>query len=365
MPTATTPPVTLGRRALNRALLERQLLLRRRPLSPADAIEHLVGMQAQEPLAPYVGLWTRLETFDPAELGALLEARRAVRGWLMRGTLHLATARDYLALRELFRPVAQRTLTAAFRRQVEGIDLEELTHAARELIEAEPRGAAALGRVLVARWPGRDPTALAYVAAGLLPVLQPPPRGVWGRSGRARMTTVEAWLGEAPVADPAPERVIRRYLAAFGPATPGDIRMWSGMTGVAEVLERLRPTLRTFRDGRGRELFDVPGAPLPDPGVPAPPRFLPPFDNVILAHDDRTRILDHRYPPRLVDASTLLVDGFACGIWTVARERRAATLEIRVLTGIAAAQRPAVEAEAARLLAFLAPEADKRRVRFA
>jgi Winged helix DNA-binding domain len=346
--TARMPATVLTRRALNRALLERQLLLRRHARSAADTIAHLVAMQAQEPPSPHIGLWTRLERFDPGELDALLTERRAVRGWLMRSTLHLALADDFLALRPLFRPVGERSLMGGFRRDLDGVDLDQLLSAARELIETEPMGAAAIGRALAPRFPGCEPRVLGYAAGFLLPMVQPPPRGIWRDRRRPVLTTAESWLGAPLAADPSPDDVVLRYLAAFGPATAGDVRAWSGLTGAAAILERLRPRLRSFRDERGRELLDVPDGALPDPDTPAPVRFLPVFDNAILAHDDRSRILADGYPRRIADSPTVLVDGFACGTWTIADGR----LDVGFFADVTARDRAAVDAEGERLLAF-------------
>jgi Winged helix DNA-binding domain len=346
--TALMPAPVLTRRALNRALLERQLLLRRHTRSAKDTIEHLVAMQAQEPPSPHIGLWTRLEGFEPAELDDLITSKQAARGWLMRSTLHLATARDFLTLRPLFAPVCARSLMSQFRRALDGVDLGELLSDARALVEAEPMGSAAIGRALAPRFPGPDARVLGYAASYLLPMVQLPPRGVWRDRRRPVLTTAESWLG-APVADdPSPDELVLRYLAAFGPATAADVRAWSGLTGAADILERLRPRLRSFRDENGRELLDVPDGPLPDPDTPAPVRFLPVFDNAILAHADRSRILADGYPPRIADSPTVLIDGFACGMWSIGDGR----VDVRFFADITADERAAVDAEGERLLAF-------------
>ena len=287
----------LGPRELNRATLERQMLLRRRELPALDAIEHLVGMQAQAPSPPYVGLWTRLEGFRPDELGRLITERRAVRIALMRNTVHLVSAQDCLALRPLMQPVLDRTLysTRANRAHLDGMDIEALVAAGRALLEEKPRTAKELGKLLQEQWPERDPTSLARAIRHLLPLVQVPPRGVWGKSGPAAHTTAEAWLGRPLDPSPSIEDIVLRYLGAFGPATVKDVQTWSGLTRLGEVVERLRPRLRTFSDERGKELFDVPDAPMPDPDIPAPPRFLPEFDNLILSHADRTRFIAEEY----------------------------------------------------------------------
>jgi winged helix DNA-binding protein len=191
-------------------------------------------------------------------------------------------------------------------------------------------------------------------------MVQIPPRGLWGQRRRALVTTAERWL-DAPLADdPDPDETILRYLAAFGPATPADIRAWSGLTGAAAIVERLRPRLRTFRDERGRELFDVPDAPLPDADTPAPVRFLPVYDNALLAHDDRSRILADGHPPGIVHSPTVLVDGLAVGMWRI----DGGELEVRLFADVAASDRAALEEEGERLLAF-ASQAEPRGVRFA
>jgi Winged helix DNA-binding domain len=355
----------LGQRARNRALLERQLLLRRVRRPAAEVVEHLVGMQAQEPRDPYVGLWTRLEGFDPHELGRLLADRQAVRSPLMRATIHLVSASDCLTLAPLLRPVLERNLWTGspFGRRLKGVDVDAVLAAGRALLEERPRTTAHLRTHLGERWPANDAGSLAYAVHHLVPVVQVPPRGVWGQKGLATWAATETWLGRPLDPAPAIDQMVLRYLAAFGPAGVLDVQTWSGLTRLREVTERLRPQLKTFRGEAGRELFDLPDAPRPDPDSPAPVRFLPQFDNVALSHADRSHIAADaaaRWPADDLHWSPLLVDGFVVGAWRLSRDARAATLTVRPLRPLSGPDRAEVAEEGRRLLEFLAADADRR-----
>jgi winged helix DNA-binding protein len=353
---------------LNRALLARQLLLRRARLSAVEALEHLVGLQAQIPNAPYLGLWTRLEGFRPERLASLIERRRAVRGALLRGTLHLVTARDYLELRPLVQPVLERALYGNFRRALAGLDAPAIAAAGRALLEAQPRSGADLADRLRQRWPGRDARSLGYAVQYLEPLVQTPPRGLWGRTGPPVWTTARAWLGRPLRADPSPAALVLRYLRAFGPATVADVRAWSGLPGLAEVVETLRRRLRTFRDGRGRELFDLPRAPRPREDTPAPPRFLPFYDNVLLSHADRARIVPPRargFPGEGLLVGTVLIGGFVGARWKIVTTVGRATLVVEPFARLGRADRLALAGEGERLLAFAAADARDRDIRIA
>jgi hypothetical protein len=349
----------LDARALNRALMARQLLLERQAMPALGAIEHVIGLQAQEPLEPYVGLWSRLRDFDPAELVELIESRRAVRTHLMRRTLHLVSADDALSLRPQFQSMLEARMLGSHGRQLEGVDLRELAAIGRPLFEEQPRIVAELGRALVDRWPGVVASELGSALLILLPLVQVPPRGIWGCSGPARLMPMDAWLGR-PLADPAPplDALVRRYLAAFGPASAADIRSWSGLTGLKETIDRLRPELREFRDESGRVLLDVPDGPLPDPDVPVQPRFVPAFDNVVLGFADRTRIIDDAHKSLSADgARFVLVDGRVAGRWTVDRRDGSAVLRVSRLRPLARGERDSVAEEGRRLATFLMPDA--------
>jgi Winged helix DNA-binding domain len=310
-------------------------------------------MQAQEPLAPYPGLLARVEGFEAAELAGLLERREAVRGTLMRSTLHLATACDFRAWTPVLLPARHRHFASStFRKELEGLDLDEVTAVGRALLREGPMSAAELGRALHGRWPDRDPTSLAYCVMFRAPTAQVTPRGLWGRRGRARVMDTETWTGAPLGRDDDPAPLVQRYLAAFGPATPGDATTWSRLTGLRAVFERLRPDLVTYRDERGRELFDLPGAPLPDPDTPAPPRFLPEFDNTLLSHDHRSRVIppEHReHVKPVMGRPMLLVDGFPRAYWSWT----GGEVRLDPFLSITPRERREVDAEAERLGSLL------------
>jgi hypothetical protein len=360
----------LERRALNRALLARQHLLRRVEGSVNETVEHLVGLQAQAPAPPYYGLWSRLERFDPHELGRMLTEREAVRMTLMRGTVHLVTVRDALLLRPLVQPVIERSHNGAFGRRMGGADPARLEVAARELLAEEALTARELGRCLVERGIGDDAEAIGNAARVYAPLVQVPPRGVWGSGGQARYAPIEAWTGRELEAEPSIDEIVLRYLGAFGPASVTDMQSWSGLTRLKQVFERLRPRLVTFRDEQDRELFDLPDAPRPGPDVEAPVRLLGEYDNVLLGHADRGRIIPASFPWEAMLApgrfvNNLLVDGMLRATWWIERDgKRSATLAIRPAGKLTRAEREELAAEAGRMIEFAAADAERREVRF-
>ncbi|MEU6254837.1 winged helix DNA-binding domain-containing protein [Streptomyces sp. NPDC047043] len=353
--TTATAPV-LGTRALNRATLARQLLLRRSPLSAEAAVEHLLGLQAQNVKPPYYALAARLDGFAPEQLSTLMAEREVVRIVTMRSTIHTHTADDCLTLRPLVQPARDRELTN-FRKGLVGVDLDRLAALARELVESEPRTMKQLREALLAEWPDADPQALGIAARCRLPLVQVTPRGLWGQSGQVALTTAEHWLGRPAAEAPAPDGVVLRYLAAFGPASVKDMQTWAGLTRLREAFERLRPRLLTFRDENGVELFDLPDAPRPDADTPAPPRFLPEFDNLLLSHADRTRVVPPEYWGRSwvgnIAYCTFLVDGFLAGVWKQAED----ALVVEPFGKLTRAQREDVVREGERMLETMQPKA--------
>jgi Winged helix DNA-binding domain len=361
----------LSRRALNRALLDRQMLLGRAPLPEGpdrawrviETIEHLGGLQAQAPFPPYYGLWSRLAGFRPDDLAELLLNRAVVRIALMRSTIHLVSARDAAMLRPLTQPVLDRALKTLFGKQLPSVDTAAIAVAGRVLVEEQPRTFSELGALLAESWPEHEPGTLATAVRILVPLVQVPPRAVWGRGGQALHTSAESWLGRPLDPQPLLTELVRRYLAAFGPATVADIQVWSGLTRLREPVQALRDELRTFRDEDGRELFDLPGAPRPDPGTPAPVRLAAEFDNIVLSHADRTRIISDADRGRMftrngIFPGTVLIDGFVAGMWRITRARDAVTLVVEMFRDpVSARDRDAIVAEGLRMLAFTAPGA--------
>lgn len=364
------PGDALSTRALNRATLDRQMLLNRRELSTVEAIEGVVGLNAQSPNIPYLWLWARLAGFQHDYLTAAIEDRRVVRSVLMRATQHLVSAGDYRWLRTLLQPLLTRAQRNAFGRRTAGVDLDELVADARELLAGRTLTRTELGRLLAPRWPEADRQALGWSVQYLEPILHPAPSGTWNSRGETPFVLASDWLG--PVHDPADvaasgKRMVQRYLAAFGPAAVADIRAWSGVSGLREVVDQLGDELRTFRDAGGRELVDLPEAARPDPDVPAAVRLLPEFDNLLLAFGDRTRLMTPEARRRVcvgdLVAPTVLLDGVVQGTWAIAHAGDAATLTVTPFSWLRPAEVDAVTAEGADLLRFAAPDAGRHDVR--
>jgi hypothetical protein len=359
----------LGRRTLNRALLERQLLLQRAKLPVLNVIEHLVGLQAQSPTPPYYGLWSRLDSFRQEDLSQLLIDRKVVRIALMRSTIHLVSADDCLALRPVVQSVQDRSLKGSHGKYLAGLNMAELATISRILVEEQPRTFSELGKLLTVQWPDRQPAALGAAVRTLLPLVQVPPRGIWGSSGQAIHTTADSWLGRALTSNTLPDDMILRYLAAFGPASIKDMQVWSGLTRLNEAIQRLKPRLCTYCDENGVELFDLLGHSLPKIDTPAPPRFLAEYDNMLLSYADRTRIIADPYRSQIFTANgiiraAVLIDGFVNGTWRIEHHRGSATLIIEPFKSLSIEDRTALTEEGSRLLSFAAADALTHDIQF-
>ncbi|MCP3140905.1 winged helix DNA-binding domain-containing protein [Pyxidicoccus xibeiensis] len=363
-----TPIMTL--RALNRATLARQLLLEREKLPLLKAVERLVALQAQQAKPPFLGLWSRVEGFEREALLRLLQRREVVRATLMRGTLHLLSAKDYVKLRALFAPLLEASVHAILRERAKGLDIAPLVQEAREYLLEEPRTFEEVRDYLVERHPKTDERAMGFVVRMYLPLIQVPTDAEWGYPGTTDFAVAESWLGEPLGTDGTPEALVLRYLAAFGPATVADAQTWTGLKGLKDVVASLMPKLLTLRDEKGRELFDLPKAPRPPEDTPAPVRFLPEFDSLILGHEDRTRLVADEYRSRLITKNlripaTFLVDGLVTGTWKVERKKATATLVVEPFAPLGKKLRDALVGEGEGLLRFAEPDARAFEVRFA
>ena len=348
----------LSLQALNRATLHRQWLIERHDATAYEAIEHLVGMQAQAPLAPYVGLWTRLNGFQPAELAKLLEEREVVRGSMMRATIHLMSSRDFLAFRPLIQPRLEREVFQNMtygRHRLEGLDIDAVLQAGIDRMTEGPATAVQLREHLAPLWPDREPAALAHAVRCLLPTIQTPPRGIWGKGGNPAMSTADLWLGSPVDPNPSVDTLVLRYLAAYGPASVADAQNWSGLTRLNEVFDRL--DLRPYTDlESGRPLYDLPDIPLPAEDTEVPTRFLPEYDNLLLSHADRTRWIDTATRQRLtlqevLTKGSILHNGQAKALWKLTKNTRSeATLEVAPFTNLTTKAWTSIESEAHTLL---------------
>jgi hypothetical protein len=360
---------TLSRQALNRALLARQMLLDREDVPVRTAVERLVGMQAQQPKPPFVGLWTRLTRFVRDDLLKPLRSREIIRATLMRGTLHLASADDFLWLRGTLQPMLTAGMEAILRQRRKGLDIPALVAVARAFFGKVPRTFTELRCELLSAFPGGDERAMGYVVRTHAPLVAAPDDSPWGFGPDPCFIDAQVWLGRLPQVQEQPDRLVLRYLAGFGPATAADVQAWAGLTGVKDALESLRPQLQTFRDERKRELFDLPDAPRPPESTPAPMRFLPGFDSVILAHADRSRIISHAHRPLVTTKNlqvlpTFLVDGFVAGTWKITESKQQACLVVTPFAKLPATAKKQLAQEGERLARFVEPDARVWSIRF-
>jgi hypothetical protein len=340
------------------------MLLERENISAVAAVERLFGMQAQEPRPPFPGLWTRLHGFQRDHLSQALHDREIVRGTLMRGTLHLMSAVDYATHRMTLQPVLTRSLGLLGAR-AEGLDAEAVLPVARALLGERPRTFGELRAALTEAFPGVNDRALGFTVRMQLPLLMMPTDDRWAFPADSRFGLADDWLPNPISNEASREALTLRYLAAFGPATAADVQQWSGLAGMKPVLEALHAqrAVSTFRDERGRALFDLPEAPRPPDETPALPRFLPEFDNLVLSHADRTRVLPDEYRHQVLGAkngripATILVDGFVAGTWRVERKRQATTLVITPFARLHQREADALVVEGDALLRFLEDDA--------
>jgi hypothetical protein len=360
---------TLSKRALNRATLARQMLLAREKAKPVAVVEQLAGMQAQVPKPPFIGLWSRIENFKRDDMKRAVDKRELVRATMMRGTLHLMSRRDYLAMRAPLQSMLTRGMSAVLRNRAD-FDLDVIMRDARRFFGDQPRTFDELRRHLIQLHPKFDERAMGYGIRMHLPLIQVPDESTWSWPANASFALTESWLGEPIANDVKPHALALRYLAAFGPASVADFQSWSGLSSMRGTIDELRPKLVTFRDERGRELFDLPKAPRPDESTEAPVRFLPDYDNLLLGHDDRSRVIadEHRkriITPNLRILASFLVDGVVSGGWTVERKKKSATMKIEPFVKLIKKVRDQLAAEGEALLRFAESDAETLSIAFA
>ncbi|MFO0590445.1 MAG: winged helix DNA-binding domain-containing protein [Polyangiaceae bacterium] len=361
--------------ALNRATLARQMLLARQKASVVEAVHLLGGLQAQLARPPHIALWSRIEGFRREELTEAATRRDLVRGTLMRGTLHLVTPAEYALVRPQVQPMLTKSIRSVLRERAAELDIDALVKASRDYLSAGPRTFEEIrDHLTLLKLPG-DERARGFAVRMSVPLVQVPDGSAWGWPGESPFALADAWLKQsvfetdASRPEPAAERLVTWYLAAFGPASVADAQSWSGIASLKEAFEALRPRLVTFRDERKRELFDLPDAPRPDAETEAPVRLLPEFDALGLAHDDRSRLVDEAHKkllfrPNLRNPPMFLVNGRVAGTWEIDPKKKKSTVELTAFAKIPKKSQDALAAEAESLSRFIEPTAKDHEVRF-
>jgi hypothetical protein len=356
-------------RELNRATLARQMLLERESLSVRAAVERLIGLQAQMAQAPYVGLWTRLQNFQRTDFASRIDSHEIVKATWIRATLHLLTAADYIRFRATLQPVLEGASAEIAKRRGGDFDLTHVLSNARAFIAEKPRTFAEITAMLEALLPDVDVGAMRYTVRTHIPMVQVPTSTIWSYPGNPQFTLADSWIGQPFTADADFRALFFRYLAAFGPASATDMQTWSGLAKLKDAVEKLKPELVIYRDEQNREIFDLPDMPLPDSDTPVPVRFLPEFDNLLLSHAKRTRILADEYRskvylPGLRVAATILIDGFVAGTWTVTKKKGVAALTIVAFDTLTPQNRADLAEEAERLIRFIETDAKSYEIHF-
>jgi prepilin-type processing-associated H-X9-DG protein len=355
---AGPPAPRVSERELNRTLLQRQHLLSRVDVDPLDEIAHLVGLQAQETLPPYLSLFARLTAFSPASLSDAIGDGRVIRLLLMRGTIHAVSPLDAVTLRPLVNLMldrASRTITNT--KPSARVPTDELLAAGVLVFQGGPMGLEAAGNALAQRFPDFPAKSLANSLRYRMALVQVPPRGMWGRSGGVVYDTLENITGgSTPSASPDPRPIIRRYLAAFGPASAADFRTWSGVSGVASAIASMDDELVHYTDEHGRPLVDLPDLPIADADTPAPPRLFGRYDNVWLSHADRDRVTTPEARKLWAGtnggvANTVFVDGHLAGLW---RRAPSGAIDMDLFRRVSRAEKRELDAEVSAVQEFLA-----------
>jgi len=345
-------------RELNRATLARQMLLAREKRPVVKAVEHLLGLQAQLPRPPFTGLWSRLQDFSRADLSTAVNKRTVVRATSMRGTIHLMTAADFLKFRGCLQPSLDAGMQAILRERTDALDMPALLAAARAYFATAHTFEDARDH-LVSKFPRGDQRAMGYVARMSVPLVQVPSADRWAYPARADFIRADTWLGKPVTACGSLAPFVLRYLSAYGPSTVKDAQAWTGLANLEPVFATLGGTLVTLPGPSGRPLYDLSDAPRPDADTPAPVRFLPEWDSVIVTRADERVVARADRPrvflPGLRVAALVLVDGMAAATWKVSATSTRATLQVETFKPWAAAVRREVATEGEALLRFVEP----------
>jgi hypothetical protein len=364
---ALTASRVLTTRDLNRALLARQLLLDRSRLPLIRVLEQVAGLQTQYAPSGYIGLWSRLAGFRLADLTRALERRRAVQATLMRSTIHVVSGRDFWLFADGLRRSREDWWRRTHARRLGEVDMAAVARTIRDALGDGVRHRDELVELCRAFKP-EDGTAVWNGLA--LELVRAPPSGTWERRRADLYASAEAWVGSSPGDEAAGlQHLLRRYLGGFGPAPLADAANWAGVPVATMRPAAERLSLRVFRDGQGKELLDLPRAPLPGSGVPAPPRFLPTWDATLLVHARRTQILPEQLRPLVFDVKTphslptFLVDGAVAGSWRVEKTARKATLVLEPFERLRTADRAQLREEGEGLLRAVEPDAPSYAVR--
>ena len=338
----------ISQRQLNRTLLSRQMLLGPVSLQADKAVERLVAVQAQVASPPYFGLWARVGGFEPAHLMSLRDSGKVVRAALLRSTLHWVTAADYRWIRPVIQPALEKAWQGFFGVRKSGIDVAPLCEVALGILQDGPISLNALSDGLLREFPSWNKEAMEYGVRTHLPLVQVSPAGAWkgGTAARYQLVDVDDAVDAA--------RLVRRYLAAFGPATARDVAAWAGFTAIGKAMPR---DLVEYQDEAGRVLYDLPGLEIVDGDFPAPVRFVAEYDNLVLAHADRSRVLPevHRKKVLLTAGrvcATVLIDGFVGGVWKLERDKKVLRVRVELFAEPSKKLRKELDQEGAKLMAF-------------
>ncbi|MCY4070590.1 MAG: winged helix DNA-binding domain-containing protein [Chloroflexi bacterium] len=347
-------------RQLNRTLLARQMLLDRQDMRPVAATEHLIALQSQIPNPPYIGLWTRLRRFKRDQLTALLDVREIVRAPWVRSTLHLVSAADHQRFQSVIQPALFRGLRSFFGARGADLDIERLLSIAKPFLESNQPSIGALRAHLQEHEPQLNKEAMAYAVRSYLPLVQIPPSGTWGAGTRASYTTADSWLGPADPSD-LPS-LFRRYLAAYGPAGIMDFQTWTGMTNLKSQLAPALADLVVYQSESGQDMYDLPESTIAAPDSIAPIRFIPEYDNILIAHRDRSRIIPDEHRKKVFLSAgrvigTVLIDGVVGGTWNVKKDKTSLSLYVKLFEAKPKDCLRAIEEEGSRLLQFFDDQA--------